>query len=144
MYNKAILIGNVGRDPEVRTTTSGAKVASFSLATTETWRDKSSGERKERTEWHNVVVWSEGLVKVAELYLKKGSRVFVEGKIATRAYTDKDGAERKVTEIVLQGFDAAIRLLDKREGGDSTRHEDRGRGRPSGRLADELDDEVPF
>eukprot|EP01037_Dinobryon_pediforme_P048694 gene48694-biopygen19418 len=112
--NKVILIGNLGRDPEVRRMNSGDAVVNFSIATTESWRDKASGERKERTEWHNVVVFNENLGKIAEQYLKKGSKVYIEGQLQTREYTDKDGNQRKSTEVVLQRFRGELTLLDSR------------------------------
>ncbi len=115
--NKVILVGNVGRDPEVRRLNSGEPVASFSVATSETWRDKASGERKERTEWHNVVIFNENLAKIAEQYLKKGSKVYLEGQLQTRKYTDKNGAERQTTEVVLQRYRGELTLLDSRGGG---------------------------
>jgi single-strand DNA-binding protein len=113
--NKVILIGNLGRDPEVRTGTTGVSVASFSLATSETWRDKATNERKERVEWHQVVVFNEALVPVVREYLKKGSKVYVEGQLATRKYSDKQGIERWTTEVVLQAFRGALTLLDRAE-----------------------------
>lgn len=113
--NKVILVGNLGRDPEVRALQDGREIAHLNLATSESWKDKNTGERRERTEWHRVVVFNEGLVKLAKSYLKKGSKVFVEGAIATRKWTDKDGAERYSTEIVLQGFNANLTMLDKRD-----------------------------
>src|ERR1700742_2628496 len=116
--NKVILVGNLGKDPEVRRMTSGEPVVSFSLATSESWRDKSSGERKEKTEWHNVVVFNKNLAEVAEKYLRKGSKVYIEGSLQTRKWTDKDGAEKYSTEIVLQNFRGELTLLDsKGEGG---------------------------
>src|SRR5258708_16806050 len=102
--NKCCLLGHLGRDPETRRTTSGAAVVSFSIATSESWKDKGSGERKERTEWHNIVIFNEGLGKIAETYLKKGSKVFLEGQMRTREYTDKDGGQRRTTEAVLAPF----------------------------------------
>jgi len=117
--NKVILVGNVGRDPEVRRLNSGEPVASFSVATSETWRDKASGERKERTEWHNVVIFNENLAKIAEQYLKKGSKVYLEGQLQTRKFTDKNGAERQTTEVVLQRYRGELTLLDSRGGGGS-------------------------
>lgn len=110
--NKAILIGNLGKDPEIRRTQDGRPIANLSIATSETWRDKSSGERKEKTEWHRVVVFSEGLCKVAEQYLKKGSKIYVEGSIQTRKWTDQSGVEKYSTEIVLNGFNAVLTILD--------------------------------
>ena len=115
--NKVILVGNVGRDPEVRRLNSGDPVASFSVATSETWRDKASGERRERTEWHNVVIFNENLAKIAEQYLKKGSKVYLEGQLQTRKYTDKNGQERQTTEVVLQRYRGELTLLDSRGGG---------------------------
>jgi single-strand DNA-binding protein len=130
--NKVILVGNVGRDPEVRRLNSGEPVASFSVATSETWRDKASGERKERTEWHNVVIFNENLAKIAEQYLKKGSKVYLEGQLQTRKFTDKNGAERQTTEVVLQRYRGELTLLDSRGGGGSGggdfSAEDRGGG----------------
>lgn len=155
MLNKVQLIGNVGRDPEVRRTNSGDAVISFSLATTEYWRDKSSGQRKDKTEWHNIVIWNEGLGQVAEKYLKKGSKVYLEGQLQTRKFTDRDGNERSTTEIVLQRFRGELKLLDGKSSGDSEdRRDDRGAdsgfGRSSpmqsggGRMNEILDDDVPF
>lgn len=115
--NKVILVGNVGRDPEVRRLNSGEPVASFSVATSETWRDKASGERRERTEWHNVVIFNENLAKIAEQYIKKGSKVYLEGQLQTRKYTDKNGQERQTTEVVLQRYRGELTLLDSRGGG---------------------------
>lgn len=109
--NKVILIGNLGADPEVRSLPNGGKVVNLRIATSESWRDKNSGERKERTEWHRVVVFSEGLAKVAEQYLRKGSKVYIEGQIQTRKW-EKDGTDHYATEIVLQGFNATLTMLD--------------------------------
>jgi single-strand DNA-binding protein len=126
--NKVILIGNLGRDPEVRRMNSGDSVVSFSLATTESWRDKATGERKDRTEWHNVVIFNEALGKIAEQYCKKGSKVYLEGQLQTREYTDKEGQQRKTTEVVLQRFRGELTLLDSRGG----RGDDAGYGGASG------------
>lgn len=115
--NKVILVGNLGKDPELRRTQDGKPVCNLSLATSENWRDKNTGERKERTEWHRIVIWSEGLCKVAEQYLKKGSKVYLEGQLQTRKWTDKDGVEKYSTEIVLQGFHAALVMLDSAKDG---------------------------
>ncbi len=115
--NKVILIGNLGRDPEVRRMNSGDSVVNFSLATTESWRDKATGERKDKTEWHNVVIFNENLGKVAEQYCKKGSKVYLEGQLQTREFTDKEGNQRKTTEVVLQRFRGELTLLDSRGGG---------------------------
>jgi len=165
--NKVILIGNLGRDPEVRRMGSGDPVVSFSVATTESWRDKATGERKDRTEWHNIVIFNENLGKIAEQYCKKGSKVYLEGQLQTREYTDRDGNQRKTTEVVLQRFRGELTLLDSRGRGESA-DMDRGsfessqgsgfgrsspmeRGseqRPatagSGRIADVIDDDIPF
>lgn len=110
--NKVILIGNLGRDPEVRSFQNGGKVCNLRIATSETWRDKQSGERREKTEWHSVAIFQEGLVRIAEQYLKKGSKVYIEGKLQTRKYQDQSGADRYSTEIVLQGFDGTLTMLD--------------------------------
>lgn len=110
--NKVILVGNLGNDPDVRNLPSGGKVVNLSVATSESWRDKNTGERKERTEWHRVVIFSEGLAKVAEQYLKKGSKVYLEGQLQTRRWTDQAGVEKFSTECVLQGFNSALVMLD--------------------------------
>lgn len=116
--NKVILVGNLGRDPEIRFAQNGNKIANFSIATSESWRDKASGERKEKTEWHRIVVFSEGLAGIAEKYLKKGSKVYIEGALQTRKWTGNDGIEKYSTEIVLQGFNSTLTMLDGRgEGG---------------------------
>ncbi|MBY0364357.1 MAG: single-stranded DNA-binding protein [Phreatobacter sp.] len=115
--NKVILIGNLGRDPEIRRLNNGEQVCNLRLATTETWRDKASGERKERTEWHQVVIFNDNLTKVAEQYLKKGSKVYVEGQLQTRKWTDQAGVEKYSTEVVLQRFRGEMVLLDSRGGG---------------------------
>jgi single-strand DNA-binding protein len=117
--NKVILVGNLGRDPEIRSMQSGEEIAQLSVATSETWKDKASGERKERTEWHRVVIFNENLVKVAKSYLKKGSKLYIEGSLQTRKWTDKDGAEKYTTEVVLQRFRGELTMLDGREGGGS-------------------------
>lgn len=114
--NKVILVGNVGKDPEVRHTQDGKPIVNLSIATSETWRDKASGERKEKTEWHRVVIFNEGLAKVAEAYVKKGSKLYIEGQLQTRKWTDKDGVEKYSTEIVLQNYKGELTLLgDKGE-----------------------------
>jgi single-strand DNA-binding protein len=116
--NKVILIGNLGRDPEIRTTQDGTRIANFSLATSETWRDKASGERKERTEWHRVVIFNDRLVDVVEKYVKKGAKLYIEGALQTRKWTDQQGAEKYTTEVVLQRFRGELTMLDGRgEGG---------------------------
>jgi single-strand DNA-binding protein len=113
--NKVILVGNLGRDPEIRRTQDGRAIANMTVATSESWRDKSTGERKEKTEWHRVVVFNENLCKIAEQYLKKGAKVYLEGQLQTRKYTDKDGVEKYSTEIVLQGFNSVLTMLDRAE-----------------------------
>ena len=151
--NKVILVGNLGKDPEIRTLNSGDRVANLSLATSETWRDRGSGERKERTEWHRVVIFNDNLVKVAESYLKKGSKVYVEGALQTRKWTDQSGAEKYSTEVVLQKFRGELTMLDGRgEGGSAGGDDDYGgggfqRAQPSGpkeSFTADLDDEIPF
>jgi single-strand DNA-binding protein len=117
--NKVILVGNLGRDPEIRRTQDGRPIANLSVATSETWRDKNTGERREKTEWHRVVIFNEGLCKVVEQYLKKGAKVYLEGALQTRKYTDKDGVEKYSTEVVLQGFNSVLTMLDSRAGGGS-------------------------
>ncbi len=115
--NKVILIGNLGRDPEVRTFQNGGKVCNLRLATTETWKDRNSGERREKTEWHSIAIFSEGLVRVAEQYLRKGSKIYVEGQLQTRKWQDQSGNDRYSTEVVLQGFGSTLVMLDGRSGG---------------------------
>ncbi|KZD24460.1 single-stranded DNA-binding protein [Tardiphaga robiniae] len=115
--NKVILVGNLGKDPEVRRMQNGNPVVNLTVATSDTWRDKGTGERKEKTEWHRVVIFSEGLAKVAEQYLKKGAKVYIEGALQTRKWTDPQGVEKYSTEIVLQGFNSTLTMLDGRAGG---------------------------
>ena len=115
--NKVILVGNLGKDPEIRRTQDGRPIANLSIATSETWRDKGTGERKEKTEWHRVVIFNEGLCKVAEQYLKKGAKVYIEGALQTRKWTDQSGVEKYSTEVVLQGFNSTLTMLDGRSGG---------------------------
>jgi single-strand DNA-binding protein len=117
--NKVILVGNLGKDPEVRRMQNGNPVVNLSVATSESWRDKATGERKEKTEWHRVVIFSEGLAKVAEQYLKKGAKVYIEGALQTRKWTDQAGVEKYSTEVVLQGFNSNLTMLDGRSGGGS-------------------------
>jgi single-strand DNA-binding protein len=112
-----ILVGNLGKDPEIRRTQDGRPIANLSVATSETWRDKGTGERKEKTEWHRVVIFNEGLCKVAEQYLKKGAKVYIEGQLQTRKWTDQSGVEKYSTEVVLQGFNSTLTMLDGRRGG---------------------------
>jgi single-strand DNA-binding protein len=153
--NKVILVGNLGADPEIRTLNSGDRVANLRIATSETWRDKQSGERKEKTEWHRVVIFNDNLVKVAENYLKKGSSVYIEGSIQTRKWTDQSGVEKFSTEIVLQKFRGELTMLGGRGGGDDDQAGYGGGGfQPSGARAQpsgpresfsaDLDDEIPF
>lgn len=137
--NKAIIVGNLGADPEVRRTNDGRPIANLRIATSEQWRDKATGERRERTEWHRVVIFNEGLAKVAEQYLKKGSKVYIEGQIQTRKWQDQSGADRYSTEIVLQGFNSQLVMLDTRQGGG-----DSAVSQPTQSLAQEMDDEIPF
>jgi single-strand DNA-binding protein len=145
--NKAILIGHLGGDPEIKATQAGNQVATFSVATGESWRDKATGERKERTEWHRVVIFNEALVKIAGQYLKKGSKVYLEGQIRTRKWTAQDGAERTTTEIVLSQFGATLTLLDRAEraapsegdyGSTKTAVASASAAKP------EIDDDIPF
>jgi single-strand DNA-binding protein len=158
--NKVILVGNLGKDPEIRRTQDGRPIANLSVATSETWRDKNTGERKEKTEWHRVVVFNEGLCKVIEQYLKKGSKVYLEGALQTRKWTDKDGHDKYSTEVVLQGFNSTLTMLDTRSGGGgaSIGSDDGGDFGSPGPTAsrerkpamagagkrDDMDDEIPF
>ena len=160
--NKVILVGNLGKDPKVSTLNSGDKVVSFTLATSESWKDKSTGERREKTEWHNVVVYNDNIGRVVEQYCKKGSKVYLEGQIQTRKYNDQSGAEKYITEIVLQRFRGELTLLDSRSGGGEGREsfggEDRapsfGRSSPAERRpamaggggggGEHFDDDIPF
>jgi single-strand DNA-binding protein len=143
--NKVILIGNLGRDPEVRTFQSGGKVCNLRIATSETWRDKQSGERKERTEWHSVAIFSEPLAKVAEQYLRKGSKVYLEGQLETRKWQDQSGNDKFSTEVVLRPYNSTLTMLDGRSGDDSGG----GYGAPQqqqhqSQPSRDLDDEIPF
>ena len=159
--NKVILIGNLGKDPEIRRTQDGRPIANLSVATSESWRDKATGERKEKTEWHRVVIFSEGLCRVAEQYLKKGAKVYLEGQLQTRKWTDKDGVDKYSTEVVLQGFNSVLTMLDGRGGAGDSRSDsagdsgaDFGSSGPSasqdrrpamaGPKRDDMDDEIPF
>ena len=142
--NKAIIVGRLTRDPEVRRTNAGDAVVSFSVATSESWRDKATGDRKERAEFHNVVIFNEALCKVAESYLRKGSKVYIEGQLQTRTFTDKDGNERKVTEVVLQRYRGELTLLDTRKGDDGDAREPARKAAPARGGAAQFDDEVPF
>ena len=159
--NKVILVGNLGKDPEIRRTQDGRPIANLSVATSESWRDKTTGERKEKTEWHRVVIFNEGLCKIVEQYLKKGSKVYLEGSLQTRKWTDKDGNDKYTTEVVLQGFNSSLTLLDGRGGGGSSSQDsggdDFGQSGPTasrkpamagvgagGGKRDDMDDEIPF
>jgi single-strand DNA-binding protein len=165
--NKIILVGNLGADPEIRHTPDGRPIANLRVATSETWRDRNTGERREKTEWHRVVIFSEGLAKVAEQYLKKGSRVYIEGQLQTRKWQDQQGQDRWSTEVVLQGFNSQLVMLDKAAGsgtgsdgaddGGAADYGSFGRGSRSGTPAparqpaiaggsphDDMNDEVPF
>ncbi len=153
--NKVILIGNLGADPEVRHTQDGRPVANLRLATSENWRDKATGERRERTEWHRVVIFNENICKVAEQYLKKGSKIYVEGQLQTRKYTDQQGVEKFSTEVVLQQFRGELTMLDGRpsaDAGGGSADDQFGQSGPMERprqerepaAARDLDDEVPF
>lgn len=115
--NKVILVGNVGKDPEIRRTQDGRPIATLSIATSESWRDKNTGEKKDRTEWHRVVIFSEGLCKVVEQYVKKGAKLYIEGQLQTRKWTDQAGVEKYSTEVVLQGFSSVLTMLDSRNAG---------------------------
>jgi single-strand DNA-binding protein len=158
--NKVILVGNLGKDPEVRRMQDGRPVVNMSVATSESWRDKATGERKEKTEWHRVVIFNEGLAKIAEQYLKKGAKVYLEGQLQTRKWTDQQGVEKYSTEVVLQGFNSALTMLDRAGGGGGGSSEfgndnssDFGSSRPAARQPamaggggkrGDLDDEIPF
>lgn len=141
--NKVILVGNLGADPEVRRMTSGDAVVNLRVATSETWRDKHSGEKREKTEWHQVVIFNEHLVKVAENYLSKGSKVYLEGSLQTRKWQDRDGNDRYSTEVVLQKFRGELQLLGDRQEGGQAREQSNHEPREDFRNAD-LDDAIPF
>ena len=148
--NKVILVGNLGRDPEIRSTQDGREVANFTLATSESWKDKNTGERKEKTEWHRVVVFNDKLIGVIKSYLKKGAKVYLEGQLQTRKWTDQSGQEKFTTEIVLQGFGSVLTMLDsRRDGGDNASygqsHSAPAAASAGANQAKELiDDEIPF
>jgi single-strand DNA-binding protein len=163
--NKVILIGNLGADPEIKRTQDGRPIANLRIATSDTWRDKNTGERKEKTEWHRVVIFSEGLCKIAEQYLKKGAKVYIEGQLQTRKWTDQAGVEKYSTEVVLQNFNSTLTMLDGRAGGgggnfgsDDSGGGDFGSGGPSGGPSSapprravaagarnsDMDDDIPF
>lgn len=155
--NKVILVGNLGADPEIKRTQDGRPIANLSVATSDTWRDKNTGERKEKTEWHRVVIFNEGLCRIAEQYLKKGSKVYLEGQLQTRKWQDKDGKDRYSTEVVLQNFNSVLTMLDGKSGGGSFGVEEGGdfgssgpsRSAPPRRVAagggrDDMNDDIPF
>lgn len=158
--NKVILVGNLGKDPEIRRTQDGRPIANLSIATSETWRDKNTGERKEKTEWHRVVIFSEPLCKIVEQYLKKGAKVYIEGALQTRKWTDQSGVEKYSTEVVLQGFNSTLTMLDGRGGGGggSFGSDDSGgdfgssgsgssaprRAVAAGARNSDMDDDIPF
>lgn len=146
--NKVILVGNVGQDPDIRTTQDGREIANFSLATSESWKDKSSGERRERTEWHRIVIFSQGLVGIVKNYVKKGTKLYIEGSLQTRKWTDKDGAEKYTTEIVLQNFSSTLQILDSRErsggGGSDSSSRSNNYSSSNNISVDDSDDEIPF
>ena len=138
--NKVTLIGNLGKDPETRNAQSGGKIATFTLATSETWNDRASGERKERTEWHRIVIFGDGLSGVVEQYLKKGSKVYVEGALQTRKWTDQSGQDKYSTEIVLQPYNGKLLMLD----GNGGQNRNGNGGHADNQGVGDLDDEVPF
>ena len=159
--NKVILVGNLGADPEIRRTQDGRPIANLRVATSESWRDRNSGERKERTEWHRVVIFNEGLCKIVEQYLRKGSKVYLEGQLQTRKWTDQQGQDRYSTEVVLQGFNSQLTMLDGRSGGQGGSGggdygsggssgggggfgDDYGGGDRGGSYSQDLDDDIPF
>lgn len=146
--NKVMLIGHLGRDPEIRSFQNGGKVANLRIATSETWKDRNTGERREKTEWHSVSVLSEGLVRVCEQFVRKGSKVYVEGQLRTRKWQDQSGQDRYSTEIVLQGFGSTLTMLDGRRSGEGGQSQDggsAGAGTSSqGAPSRDLDDEIPF
>ncbi len=153
--NKVILVGNLGKDPEVRTTQDGKEIANFSVATSESWRDKSSGERREKTEWHRVVIFNDNLVNITKNYLKKGAKVYLEGALQTRKWVDQSGQEKYSTEIIMQGYNAVLTMLDRpgaagegAQGGQGQSHQGYDNA-PAQRSAapaatHALDDEIPF
>ena len=159
--NKVILVGNLGKDPEIRRTQDGRPIANLRIATTESWRDKTSGEKREKTEWHSVVIFNEGLCRVAEQYLKKGAKIYVEGQLQTRKWQGQDGQDRYSTEVVLQGFNSVLTMLDGRSGGGAgagmQEDDQAGYGAPAGNgstkrpasgggkgFDKQVDDEIPF
>ena len=152
--NKVILLGNLGRDPEIRSMQSGKKMASFSIATSKRWKDRNTQEQKENTSWHNIVVFNEGLVDVIEKYIKKGSKIYVEGELSTRKYQDKDGNDKYTTEVVLQGYNSTLTMLDSRNSGSasieeapiSSSSDSKSEDSFDSQVSDsqDLDDDIPF
>ena len=155
--NKVILVGNVGQDPEVRQFQNGGQVCSFSVATSENWKDKNTGERREKTEWHRISVFNEGLIRVVQNYVKKGSKLYIEGQLETRKWQDQNGQDRYSTEVVLRGFGATLTMLDSRNAGggggyaqDSVAYGNQGQGGarqmegPAQDFSQDFDDEIPF
>ena len=155
--NKVILVGNVGQDPEVRQFQNGGQVCSFSLATSETWKDKNTGERREKTEWHRISIFSEGLIRVVQSYVKKGSKLYIEGQLETRKWQDQNGVDKYSTEVVLRGFGSTLTMLDGRNDGASGGQRDQGGSSqgaggggprqmegPAQDFSQDFDDEIPF
>ena len=149
--NKVILVGNLGADPEIRQTKDGKSIANLSVATSESWKDRNTGERREKTEWHRVVIFSEGLTRIAQQYLRKGSKVYLEGQLQTRKWQDQNGNDRYTTEVVLQGFNSTLTMLDGRSGGGGGGSFERDAGGMSEQVGSqgggqsyELDDDIPF
>ena len=150
--NKVILVGNLGADPEIRQTKDGRPIANISIATGESWKDKNTGERREKTEWHRVVIFNEGLAKIAEQYLRKGSKVYLEGQLQTRKWQDQNGQDKYTTEVVLQGYNGNLTMLDSRQGGgdfagSSTGSIGSGGGGdslPPSSMSGDMDGDIPF
>ncbi|MBM5781946.1 MAG: single-stranded DNA-binding protein [Pelagibacterales bacterium] len=145
--NKVILVGNVGQDPEIRLTQDGREIANFSLATSESWKDKSTGEKRDKTEWHRVVIFSQGLVSVVKNYVKKGAKLYIEGQLQTRKWTDNNGVEKYTTEIVLQNYNSTLQIIDSKgsgSGGDSYSSNQSSSKSRNDITVEETDDEIPF
>ncbi len=153
--NKCILVGNVGQDPEIRATKDGRELANFSLATTESWKDKNTGERQSKSEWHRIVVFSQGLVGIVKNYVKKGSKLYIEGQLQTRKWTDNNGVDKYSTEVVLQNFNSSLQMLDSRGSNDSQPNKSYGNAQDAvmgefkgaktvKSVNEELDDDIPF
>ena len=143
--NKVMLIGRLGQDPEVRSTQDGRSLCTFSIATSESWNDKNTGEKREKTEWHRIVVFNEGLVNIIQQYVKKGSNVFIEGQLQTRKWEDKDGIEKYTTEVVLQGFNSTFKVLDGRNTNSIENNFDQNNSiSDSGNFDADIDDDIPF